>query len=208
MKPVLRERHIGIGLSLAFLLGGMGCVTTSDLDRLDQGLTRKVDGLGLMVRSEVGGLRSEQAAHAKRHQELASTLDVLKSTIHNDMDALHRQLGAIQLETKSEFEEVKRGEGVGLQIVKDLKAETATRNKVLDDYAVKIQGIRQSLSSFEQLPAHMTSLDTDIRTMTRILLSSYRLEETALRERLKTLEQLAKQLEPVTVIQQTTAPAR
>lgn len=65
MRSLLSGGPFHMGICLIFLLGGMGCATTSDLEILDQVLTQKLESLNAAVQRQVAGLRTELVQEIK-----------------------------------------------------------------------------------------------------------------------------------------------
>jgi SMC interacting uncharacterized protein involved in chromosome segregation len=158
------------------LLGLAGCATDHE-----QGLARKMDTLGTALRSQMSDLKRDFAAQERRHEELGRTLDSMKTAIYSTVDKLGRQCDSLQRETKAATELMRSEQGLRQQI----------------------QGVQHDLSelnaTMEQIAPLATTLDNQVQTLTTALRDSYKVEFTALKERLKTLEQLGKQLDGAVV---------
>jgi len=174
-------RDIGL---CGLLLGLAGCATDHE-----QSLNRKMDTLGTALRSQMGDLKRDFAAQERRHDELARTLDGMKTAIYSTVDKLGRQCDSLQRETKAATEVIRSEQGLRQQI----------------------QGVQQDMSAhnatMEQIAPLATTLDGQMQSLTTALRDSYKVELTALKERLKTLEQLGKQLDG-TVVQEGESPAK
>jgi DNA repair exonuclease SbcCD ATPase subunit len=174
-------RDIGL---CGLLLGLAGCATDHE-----QSLNRKMDTLGTALRSQMGDLKRDFAAQERRHDELARTLDGMKTAIYSTVDKLGRQCDSLQRETKAATEVIRSEQGLRQQI----------------------QGVQQDMSALnatmEQIAPLATTLDGQMQSLTTALRDSYKVELTALKERLKTLEQLGKQLDG-TVVREGESPAK
>lgn len=164
-----------IGLC-GFLLVLAGCATDHE-----QGLARKIDTMGTALRSQMSDLKRDFAAQERRHDELARTLDGMKTAIYSTVDKMGRQCDSLQRETKAATELMRSEQGLQQQI----------------------HGVQQDMSALnaamEQIAPLATTLDTQMQTLTTTLRDSYKVELTSLKERLKTLEQLGKQLDGAVV---------
>ena len=165
----------GIGLC-GFLLVLAGCATDHE-----QGLARKVDTMGTALRSQMSDLKRDFAAQERRHDELARTLDGMKTAIYSTVDKMGRQCDSLQRETKAATELMRSEQGLQQQI----------------------HGVQQDMSALnaamEQIAPLATTLDSQMQTLTTALRDSYKVELTSLKERLKTLEQFGKQLDGAVV---------
>jgi ABC-type transporter Mla subunit MlaD len=159
-----------------FLLGLAGCATDHE-----QGLARKMDTMGTALRSQMSDLKRDFAAQERRHEEMGRTLDSMKTAIYSTVDKLGRQCDSLQRETKAATELMRSEQGLRQQI----------------------QGVQQDMSelnaTMEQIAPLATTLDNQMQTLTTALRDSYKVESTALKERLKTIEQLGKQLDGAVV---------
>ena len=134
--------RIGMGLiPLLFLLGGMGCATTSDLEKVDQGLTRKLRNLDNTLQAQIQGLRRD----------------------------------------------LKNVQGSQEQLVA----------AITDEIDRRLLGIEHTVAEVERLPSLVSDLGTEMDALRQTLFQTYELEEAALRDRLKALEQFRRRLELV-----------
>lgn len=215
MKRLLSYRCLGVGLGLVFLQAEMGCTTAADLQKLDQGVSRKLETLGSTIRTEIAGLRADLGAQEKRQQDLIKALDTVKLMIQNEADNLRRQIAGLQSDTRAVREEIKVDEREREQALRDLAEETVNIvRKAVDEYGAKMQQqlhtLDQSLSTLSAglapVPSLVTTLGGEMHSLTHTLVSSYRLEEATLKDRLKALEQVLKQLDSVEGLQQSGVP--
>lgn len=217
MKPVLSYPCLGVALGLVLLQAEAGCTTAADLQKLDQGISRKLETLGATIRTEMAGLRADLGAQDKRQQDLIKTIDTIKLMLQSEADDLRRQVAALQSDTRSVREEIRAGEREREQALKSLTQETvAIVRKAADEYGVKMQqqlhDLDQSLSALRDgvgsVPPLVTKLGGEMRSLTQTLVGSYRLEEARLKDRLRVLEQMLKQLDSsVEGAQQAGAPS-
>ncbi len=159
MRSLLPVEPVGIGMGLILLLGGMGCATTSDLEKLNQGLTQKLESLDTSVQTQMADLRTELMEDIK--SEAASTRRAQTEQAEERARALAR-----------------------------IEALTDKLNK-------QLESVQQAVAPVAELPSYLSGLSAKMQSIGQALLGNYELEEAALRERLKILEQARKRLEPV-----------
>ncbi len=173
MTRLLLKTLVPIGLGMVLLLGGTGCATKADLGKLNEGLTQNLEALDSRVHAQVEDVRTDlkatQAQHTKQYDELKTTLAVVKT----DM-ATANMLTEYWSKTT--------------QGVKKIAAWT-------DEVNEQLGSVRQLRVAIEQLPSLLTGLATEMHSLRQALLNSYKLEEAALRERLKALDHMRRQLE-------------
>jgi archaellum component FlaC len=213
---------------LAMLMSLVGCATGSQLDRLDQSLSQRLDTMAASIRADSSRLSAQLESQNKRQQELSRSVEGLKSSIESEGKAVRGEIAAIKTEHKAVFEEMLVHESVQTQLGQDTRLEMAQTKKALDQFAGKtqeelgslgeivqsgskeIRGLQQALASFsarlEQLPALVSHVGSELHGLNQTLMGSYKLEEAALRERLKAVEQVLKQLEPMPVKTTQAAP--
>src|SRR5207249_1335795 len=105
-------------------------------------------------------------------------------------------VGALRSDTKAALEDMLDREAARGQTMKELRADSAQTKKALDEYAGKVASFSARL---EQLPAIVNQVSNEVQALTQTLIGGYRLEEATLRDRLKAIELVLKQLEPVSV---------
>lgn len=164
---------VPIGLGLVLLLGGTGCATTSDLGKLNRTLTQKLEEVDGTLRTQVEELRAElkttQATHTELYDQLTKTLEGVKS-----------EMATATMVTEY-WAETMRG-------IKQMAAWADEMNNQLGS-------VRQLRVAVEQLPSLLRSVGTEVHAIRQTLLNTYKLEEAALRERLKALDHMRRQLE-------------
>lgn len=213
-----------IGMGLTLLCGGVGCATASALEVLNQGLSRKLETMSGTVRAEISGLRAQLRAvqddQEKLQRELTKTHEALKAAVRTELDGLRTQVGGLQLETKAALEDMRTSLAQTAQTATELKAEAARNKQELGriealaaEASKQLQSLQQGVSAlggrFEQLPSLVTSLGAEMRSLTETLAGTYELEEAALKDRLKALEQVKKHLKPIEARRQEgTSPSR
>ena len=160
-------------VGMALLLGGTGCATRADLGKLNQGLTQKLEALDSSVHGQVEDLRTDlkttQATHTEQYDELKTMLAVVKT-----------DMATANLLTEYWSKTMQR--------MKKITAWTEEVNEQLGS-------VRQLRVAVEQLPLLLTGLASEMHSLRQALLNGYKLEEAALRERLKALDHMQRQLE-------------
>ncbi len=200
-------RIIQLALGAVFLLAGLGCATTSDMQTLQSGLNQKFEVMNDELHAEVGRLRSalqaNQAAHQDLHKDLVSTLDALRA------------------DTKAAVEEVAKGERTRSQVLTEMKAEAMKTQQVVREYGTastrafkkiavaiwetndKLRAVRQAVETIESLPSLVAGVGEEVHSLRQALAETFRIEETALRDRLTVLEHLRGQLTPLQAREET-----
>ncbi|MFQ5992398.1 MAG: hypothetical protein ACE5NA_08160 [Nitrospiraceae bacterium] len=202
MRGFFISKQIVLGIGVVFLLGAMGCATASDLQKLDQGLTQKLDTANSSLMSEIKDLRGElktvQSDNEKQQAELVRTLEQFRS------------------DNKAAMEDMRRHEALRSELLlKEVRSETARTREALaasakeneqalaqivalnDGTHKRLEHIQKTVATVKQLPSFLTGLNTEMHMIRQTLLGGYKLEEAALKERLKILEKVRMQLEPV-----------
>jgi uncharacterized membrane protein YgaE (UPF0421/DUF939 family) len=158
-------------LALVFLVGGMAaCTTTNDVERLDHTMTRKLDALTTTMKEELRDLKSIQRAQDKRQEDLAKSVDALKTVIYANVEAMARSYESLDRSTK--------------RLVESLKTDLELQQHLLTDH----QSFETTVGGLTPLA---TSLDQQVQRLTDILRESYETELLGLRERLRILEGVA-----------------
>jgi chromosome segregation ATPase len=203
------------------LFGPAGCATSSDMDQFRQSLNQRLDVMTAGQQADARRIPAQLEGPGKRQQDLARSVDGIKSALETDLHAIRTDLDALKTETKTAVEELVKSETVRAQLIKDLRVEGSHLRKALDEYATKthqelgrieavaqdgskeIRNLEQALAAFsmrlEQLPAIVNQLGSEVHSLSQTLVGGYRLEEAALRDRLKSVEQVLKHLEPTAV---------
>lgn len=195
---------MGAGIVVSLLAAG--CVTSSDLEKLDQNLTKKLDAQTRSMRSEVSSLREQV------------------KTVSTETGDLRAQMRTFQLDTSAALELVKEQGVISEQALRDLSTVSISTKREVEGYGAKarehfgkieemtgeatkqIRTVQQVVSGFsgriDQLPSLVSALGIEIRSLTETLLGSYELEEVALRDRLRAVEEMKKRLRPLEARQQ------
>lgn len=206
---------------LTMLMSLVGCATNSDLERLDHSLSQRLDTMTASLRADSSRINGQLETQSKRQQDLSRAVEGLKSNIEGEGKAVRSDMAAIKTESKALYEEMLAHEAIQTQLSKDTRLEMAHTKKALDEFAGKtdeelatlsdvaktvskeIRSLQQALTSFssrlEQLPSMVSQVGSQVHGLNQTLMGSYKLEEAALRDRLKAVEQVLKQLEPASV---------
>ena len=177
MNRLLSAKAFLQGLPLISLLALTGCVTASDLEKLNKGLTEQLQAMEARTQSQAGDLRNELEA------------------VHTAQDMLRKDLAEVRADTKAAVEVVRQGEATRSRMQEELKAEINQNRRALTKYA------RENAEALQRTADFTGRLSTQVhdfqRGVTQIVVGSYRAEEAALRERLKSLVETREQLESV-----------
>ncbi len=179
MRRLVPGVPISVGMAVVLLFGVTGCVTTTDLEKLDAGLTQKLEALNNTVQTQVAELRAQlrasQTAQAKRVEGLANYLT------------------AVRADTTAAVEKVTAGELERSRILNELKTETTEARKAMTESAAET---KRDVGRIAALTAELkTELHNIGRWARQTLLGNYKVEEAALRERLRALAQVREELE-------------
>ncbi len=195
---------MGAGIVVSLLAAG--CVTSSDLEQLDRNLSQKMDAQSRAMRSEVSSLLGRV------------------KTLSTETEGLRAQVRTFQLDTSAALELVNEQGVIREQALRDLSTVTISTKREVEGYSAKarehfgrieemtgeatkqIRTVQQIVSGFsgriDQLPPLVSALGTEVRSLTETLLGSYELEEVALRDRLRAVEEMKKRLRPLEARQQ------
>jgi hypothetical protein len=215
------RQTIYVGMAALVLSGLTGCATSSDMDQFKQSLTQRLDGIASSLQADTRRLQAQLDGQGKRQQELSRSVEAVKSGLEGEFRALRAEMGGLRTDTKTMVDELVSSATLSGQIMKDLRVESTHMRKALDDYAGKmhqelgkieavaqdgskeIHTLEQTLAAFsgrlEPVPSMVKHMGSELHGLSQTLMGSYKLEESALRERLKAVEQVLKQLEPATV---------
>lgn len=127
-----------------------GCATASDLEKVDKGLTQRLEAMNNALHIQVGELRTD--------------------------------LKAVQADAKAALEKITESEATTFQLLSEMKDQTTKSSRDLG----KIVTLSAKLN---------TELQKVQRALRQTLAGVYHAEEAALRERLKVLVEVRKELE-------------
>jgi DNA anti-recombination protein RmuC len=153
------------------------CTTTNDVERLDHSVNRKLDAMSATLKEELRDLKSIQRAQDKRQEDLAKSVDGLKTVIYANVEAMGRSYENLDRSTKRLAESLKTDH--------DLQQQLRTDHHNFEGTVGSLQ------ANIEGLSPLATSLDQQVQRLTDILRESYKTELLGLRERLRILEGVA-----------------
>lgn len=123
MKQVFRGMLPLRGAGIVVSLLAAGCVTSSDLAKLDQSMAQKLDAHAKAQRAEMGSLREQV------------------KTLRTEAESLRAQVGALQLNTRAALETLKEQEVINEQALRDLSTIMVSTKKEVEGYAAKLVNI-------------------------------------------------------------------
>ena len=176
MKQLSRSAFLQVGTGIVMAWLAAGCATSSDLEMMNLDLSKKLDAQTRTMKAETGSLR-EQVKSFK-----------------TELENLRAQVGTFQLDTRAALELLKEQEVMSGQIVHELSTVTAGLKRTVEGYDARASSFR---SRMEQLPPLVTTLGTEVRSLTETLLGNYELEETALKDRLRVVEEMKRRFRPL-----------
>ncbi len=225
MRTSITVKTVPFGVGVAILLGGMGCASTSDLQKLNQDLNRNLASLNSAVQTKVDTMRTELTKEVK--SQAADTKDMLTAFLQKSDQALARieasndkrnkQLQQALNQNLESLNATVRSQVATLrtELMKQVESESSGTRKVLTEYAEKrdqaltriqalndqlnkqLQSVQRAVAPVVELPSYFAGVNEKMRSIGKALLGNYKGEEAVLRERLKVLEQARKELEPV-----------
>jgi chromosome segregation ATPase len=151
-----------------------GCATRADLQRLDDALSKKMDALTATVSAVSADTRAALDEFGKSETARAELLRKLKA----DITDTRKAVGEHSAESKQRAE--------------TLVFVTAENQKHLQAVKTDVAAIGEQV---KRLPTLVAGLGQDVQALHQALLGIYKIEEAALRERLRALEAVRKQLE-------------
>ena len=211
-----------VAFGLLFLLVATGCATSKDIQGLDQAMSGKLNTLDASVQAQVAGLQAELKNIRDNQERLDKQLDAVRS----DTVGAVARLETSQAEThKRLMEELKTNTATALAVQGDLKHLDEGMNQKMDALGRTVQmqletlqdesnkalqrieamneqlkrgtvAVQTAVATVDQLPARLSGLTAEMHVFQKTLVGNYKLEEAALRERLKLLEQARMQLQP------------
>lgn len=200
MEPSSRRVLPLMGVGILSAVVGTGCATSSDLQKLNQGISQSLQAQGRTMRSEIALLRDELKA------------------LRAETEGLRAQVGTFQQDTNAVFERMSQEEAMRNRTLSNLSTMTMTVKKDVDkrlthmeevagETTKDIREVQKQVSGFndrlDQLPPVVSALSAEVRSLTDTLWGSYEVEEAGLRDRLRTLEAIKKRLRPLEARQQT-----
>lgn len=165
-------------LLLLLAVGSMSaCSMTNDVERLDHAVNRKLDAISTTLKDELRELKSIQRTQDKRQEDLAKSVDGLKTAIYANVEAMGRSYENLDRSTK--------------RLAESLKTDQELQQRLRTDHQTFEGAVGSLQASIEGLSPLATSLDQQVQRLTDILRESYKTELLGLRERLRILEGVA-----------------
>lgn len=200
MRPRVPGVWITVGMAIFLLLGVTGCVTGKDLDKLDAGLNKQLVTLDKSVQTQLQTLHTDLQTSRVQNEELKRTLEVVKAEMATantlatytaqHTEALHNLATSHE---KAEMATANTLSTYAAQHAEALHNVAASHEKV----SKQLRGLQEAAASVEQLPPLLANLGTELHVFRQTLLKTYALEEAALKERLRALDEFRRQLEAV-----------
>ena len=150
MTRVSRAERILLGLGLMIVQTVVGCVTASDLEKVDKGLTQRLEAMNNAVQVQV--------------------------------DELHTDVKAVQADTKAALEKITESEATMSEILREMHEQITKSTRDLGKMAGVSTELKVELRRVQQ-------------ALRQTLAGVYHAEEAALRERLKVIGDVRKELE-------------
>ncbi len=186
MRNVVSANRVVQLFAVLLLPSLTACATSSDLEKLSQGLTEQFKSVDSTVQSrllELGDqLRDLQAQEQERERKFSQALSAAQAESKEAFDGLMAE-GA---RSAQRLEELR-------QRAAELKQETAETRRAVTEYAEKST---QDLSRMATLAAQLRDELKSVQlVVTRTLLGTYEAEEASLRERLRVLSKVRQELQ-------------
>ena len=165
-------------LLLLLAVGSMSaCSMTNDVERLDHAVNRKLDAISTTLKDDLRELKSIQRTQDKRQEDLAKSVDGLKTAIYANVEAMGRSYESLDRSTK--------------RLAESLKTDQELQHQLRADHQTFEGTVERLQANIEGLSPLATSLDHQVQRLTDILRESYKTELLGLRERLRILEGVA-----------------
>ena len=197
----VRQPRLRACAALVVLCGlSVGCVATSDLERLNRDLTQKMEAANTSVQEDLSALGGKV-------DQIQASQEALQSGVTTAIQSLHA-------DTRQGLERLTGDDQQRQRQLKELEAQLARTRQALADYVKtnsqaleqiaqatkdvhqKLAAIEQTVASVQGLSPAVSALGSELRGLREALQQTYKLEEAALRHRLKALEELTRQLDP------------
>jgi hypothetical protein len=210
--PTGFRRGTVLGCVLLTLFCLAGCATSSELERLDASLSQRLDTVSAGIRADQSRIQAQLEAQGKRQQDLSRVLEALKTSMEAEGKAVRRDL----VDSKAVFEELLGSIVAQAQLSKDTRLQLDRTQKALEEFSGKMhrelasleEAAKAASTRLEQLPSMVSQVGNQVHGLSQMVTGSFKMEEAALRERLKAVEHLLKQLEPVPVKTTQAAPSK
>lgn len=189
-----------IGAVFALVVLCSGCVATSDLERLNRDLTQKLDVANSTIQEDITALGDKVDQVQTSQEALRSEVTTAMGSLRADTRAGLEKLAVDQQQRDRQLKELDAQIAKTRQALKD---SVTTSSQALEQIAQVTKDINRKLASIEVtvaavqgLTPAVSELGTELRALRQTLQQTYKLEEAALKHRLKALEELGRQLEP------------
>ena len=165
-------------VTVLFMLQGLGCATKSDLAKLRRSLASEV----WMARHDAQAVRGRVEMVQRQAKQESSTAMNLEERIRT-------------VETKQEVltDEVVRQVGPMKQALEDMMAKHALE---MTTVRTELSDVRKRVVDAQQDRVAFSTAVQRLHTVSRTLLRQYQLEMEGLRQHLREIEEMAKDLEP------------
>ncbi len=197
---MLCDLHSRIGAVFALVVLCSGCVATSDLERLNRDLTQKMDAANTTIQDDIIALGDKVDRVQTSQEALRSEVTTAVGSLRTDTRAGLEKLAVDQQQRDKQLKELEAQIAKTRQALKD---SVTTSSQALEQIAQVTKDINRKLASIEVtvaavqgLTPAVSELGTELRALRQTLQQTYKLEEAALKHRLKALEELGRQLEP------------
>lgn len=156
MTRVFSVEGVRMSIGLIFLLIGMGCATTSDLEEVNQGLTQKLEALDSTLRTQVADLRTDfKTAQATQEQSIAALTEETNKRLSSIEQAVVKveHLPSLLAHLGAEMQALKR---------------TLFATYELEEVALRerLKALAEFRRNLDQLPAESTYGPTPASVMT------------------------------------------
>lgn len=197
---MLCDLHSRIGAVFALVALCSGCVATSDLERLNRDLTQKIDAANSTIQDDITALGDKVDQVQTSQEALRSEVTTAMGSLRTDTRAGLDKLAVDQQQRDKQLKELEAQIAKTRQALKD---SVTTSSQALEQIAQVTKDINRKLAAIEVtvaavqgLTPAVSELGSELRALRQTLQQTYKLEEAALKHRLKALEELGRQLEP------------
>lgn len=153
-----------------------GCITRSDLAKLDTQLTGQIQAMESRSQSQAAALENQLNAVSQGQQ-----------AISEQVGSTAASLAAVQADTKAAMESVQAAERTQLERYKELQKDVLRNRQSAAQFAGQSAEALKRIANFTgQVCQQVEKLN---ETTLQALIGSYRAEEAALKERLKAVQQ-------------------
>ncbi len=197
MISIVQTRMCAFGALLALC---SGCVATSDLERLNRDLTKQMDSANTTIKDDLlmlgGKVDQVQTSQEALRSDVTSAMETLRADTNKgieklatDEQARDRQLKELESQIEKTRQALKDYVTTSSQAMEQIAKVTTEVNN-------KLAAIEQTVATVRGLPPAVSELGAELRALRQTLQQTYKLEEAALKHRLRALEELGRNLEP------------